>query len=237
MGTRPFFDEGLITETLYMVKSGKEATVYCCRAHPRTGAELLAAKVYRPREGRRFKNAAVYREGEVILDTRARRAVGKKTRFGMEAAELLWHNREYETLLQLHRAGLDVPRPVRQGESAILMEYVGDADGAAPPLSCVQLDFRTARTLFEQVLHGIELCLAENLVHGDLSPYNILYWEERARIIDFPQAVDPRKNQNAYDLLERDLVNVCDYFAAAGVRCDPLRIARGLWGRWKYGEL
>ena len=45
----PFFDEGWITEVIRPVKSGKEATVYLCRAGDRTGEELVAAKVYRSR--------------------------------------------------------------------------------------------------------------------------------------------------------------------------------------------
>src|SRR2546430_17425234 len=70
-----FFAQGLITNVLYEVKSGKEATVYCCEAHPSTGVELLAAKFYRARQHRNFKNDSVYQEGRAILDKRVRRAV------------------------------------------------------------------------------------------------------------------------------------------------------------------
>src|SRR5579872_5090423 len=63
-----FFTEGLITGVLHVVKSGKEATVYCCQAHPSTGVELLAAKVYRSRNNRGFKNDAIYQEGRRILE-------------------------------------------------------------------------------------------------------------------------------------------------------------------------
>src|SRR5438270_7415259 len=79
-----FFTEGMITEVLHVVKSGKEATVYCCQAHPSTGVELLAAKVYRPRNQRGFKNDAIYREGRVIREGHVRRAVQNKSRFGRE---------------------------------------------------------------------------------------------------------------------------------------------------------
>ena len=56
----PFFDEGWITELIRPVKSGKEATVYLCRAGERTGEELVAAKVYRSLHQRGFKNDSVY---------------------------------------------------------------------------------------------------------------------------------------------------------------------------------
>src|SRR5262245_49212255 len=71
----PFFRQKWISEVLHTVKSGKEATVYCCRAHPDTEMDLFAAKVYRSRDDRSFKNDAVYQEGRMILDRRLRRAV------------------------------------------------------------------------------------------------------------------------------------------------------------------
>ncbi|MCB0231717.1 MAG: hypothetical protein KDH90_21780, partial [Anaerolineae bacterium] len=44
-----FYRDNVITEVVARVKGGKEANVYCCRAHPKTGMDLIAAKVYRPR--------------------------------------------------------------------------------------------------------------------------------------------------------------------------------------------
>src|SRR4051812_2874800 len=77
-----FFEEDLITDVVQVVKSGKEGTVYCCRASERTGHDLLAAKIYRSSEHRMFHNSAVYQEGRVIVDKRVQRAVTNKSRFG-----------------------------------------------------------------------------------------------------------------------------------------------------------
>ena len=77
-----FHDDGWIADVLHTVKSGKEATVYCCKGGTRAEAGLIAAKVYRPRAWRSFKNDAVYQEGRVIVDRRLRRAVAKKTQTG-----------------------------------------------------------------------------------------------------------------------------------------------------------
>src|SRR3954470_15475281 len=49
---RPFYDEHQIVDVLAQVKGGKEASVYRCAADPSIGVELLAAKVYRPRQFR-----------------------------------------------------------------------------------------------------------------------------------------------------------------------------------------
>jgi RIO kinase 1 len=232
-----FFAEGMIREVLYTVKSGKEATVYCCQAQPSMGVDLLAAKVYRPRNNRGFKNDAIYQEGRVIKIGQVRRAVENKTRFGREAQFAMWVNYEYETLQALYKAGADIPRPVAQTEHAILMEYLGDHSQAAPALQHVELSRGEARRVFDQLMGNIELWLAHNYIHADLSAYNVLYWQERARIIDFPQAIDPRFNPNALALLTRDIENICRYAARYSLERDGQHIAQQLWRRFRNAEL
>jgi RIO kinase 1 len=230
-----FFEDDLITDVLHVVKSGKEATVYCCRAHPSTGARLLAAKVYRLREVRSFKNDAVYQQGRVIgagrADRRLQRAVRNKSRKGREAQFADWVSQEFQTLRRLSAAGADVPRPLGCSESAVLIEYVGEDRAPAPQLVHVSLAPREVRPLFERILRNVETCLACDRVHGDLSAFNILYWEGQVRIIDFPQSVNPHANRNAFTLLVRDIENVCDYFAPYGIMSDPYRLARQIWSQ------
>jgi RIO kinase 1 len=232
-----FFERGLITDVLYEVKSGKEATVYCCEAHPSTGVELLAAKFYRPRQNRNFKNDAVYQEGRVILDSHARRAVANKSRRGREIQFSMWIDHEFEALTALYKAGASTPRPFARADSAILMEYMGDQERAASALQHVSLEREEVRPLFEQLMQNIELLLSCNYIHGDLSGFNILYWEGQIKIIDFPQTIDPRFNVNAFSLLERDINNVCRYFARYGLQRDSLRLANTLWRKFMNAEL
>jgi RIO kinase 1 len=126
---------------------------------------------------------------------------------------------------------------VTKSTDVILMEFIGDEDGPAPALKDIRLDPAEARRHFEHLLADIEIWLACDRIHGDLSPYNILYWNNQLVTIDFPQAADPGSNPNAYELLERDLVNVCRYFEKYGVRADPVRLAGDLWMRYRFGEL
>jgi RIO kinase 1 len=109
------------------------------------------------------------------------------------------------------------------------MEFIGEDGLPARPLGSVELPREEARPLLETVLDNIRLWLRLNVVHGDLSPYNVLYRPGRVTVIDFPQAVDPRFNRSAYELLLRDIENVCAYFAGFGARANPARIARNLW--------
>ena len=121
--------------------------------------------------------------------------------------------------------------------SAILMEWLGTEDAAAPQLRRAQFGPNAAVYLFKSILGNVELMLRNNVIHGDLSPFNILFHEGGIRIIDFPQAIDARTNHNAFPLLLRDLEHVYEFFQPHGVRADPLRIAQSLWARYLRAEL
>jgi RIO kinase 1 len=233
----PLIDDEVIDEILYPVKSGKEATLFCAHGGRRAPAELVAVKVYKPQQFRSFRNDSVYQEGRVILDSRARRAAAKRTRFGREVQSTRWTNHEYETLRVLARAGSNVPRPLGQAAGAIAMEWIGGSDAPAPQLKELRFSGAEALRFFEQIVGDVELWLACNVVHGDLSAYNILFDGQRLVTIDFPQACDPRTNGNAPRLLARDLDNVCRYFARFGVEADGGAIADDLWQRFERGEL
>jgi len=233
-----YYGEGLVTDLVAPVKSGKEAVVWLCRANADlTGCELLALKVYRNRDHRSFKNDHVYKAGRPLKEPRDRNAVRKKTAFGRSFEHAWWTEHEWEVLRALHAAGGDVPRPVARTEQSLLMSYVGDEDAPAPQLRQVDLSRAEAAETLDRILWNVELFLGHNWVHADLSAFNVLWWEGQATIIDFPQAVDPRSNPHAPDLLARDLKNVTDHFAREGVSRDPESLSRGLWMAFVFAEL
>ncbi len=247
-----FFSDGWITAVEYLVSSGKEGTVFCCLAAPHTGHDRLAVKVHRSRDHRSFKNDAVYLSGRAMgvsldgsrglkssgmPDRRLERAVTKRSKRGKAAIQHSWINHEFNTLQVLHQAGARVPEPFTMSGHAMLMEYLGDADGPAPQLKHVALERQRAVEMFTGLMREIELWLACDRIHGDLSPFNILYWQGRAMVIDFPQAVNPHENPDSLLLLERDIRNVATYFQPFGVVADPTRIAQELWYRFMRGTL
>lgn len=237
----PFYQQQLIGDVVRSIKGGKEASVYLCTP---AGAlaqicddDYVAAKVYRPREFRNLSNDALYRagrevydgSGKAVRDSRRARALAKKTRYGKNLSITSWIRFEYETLRTLHTAGADIPRPYAQQGNAILMQYVGDGQGAAPALQRVRLEQAEAEPLFQRIMHNVGLMLAHDRVHGDLSAYNILYWHGEACLIDFPQAVDTQTNDAALDLLIRDVERICQYFGRYGIQVDPNALAVDLW--------
>jgi RIO kinase 1 len=234
-----FLDEGLVERVIRPIKSGKEASVLLCRANPRTTDEELAAlKVYHPLDRRDFRDESLYRDGEWIKERRIRVALEKKTRFGREVQGGLWVDREWDMLRALSDAGAPVPRPIEATERAILMSYVGDEAVAAPQLHRYRFaSGAEGEELLEQSLRAIELMLFRDVVHGDLSSFNLLVWQGRIVVIDLPQAVDPKKNKHAESLLRRDVERVCEHFARRGLERDAGRIAGDLWTGWTFADL
>jgi RIO kinase 1 len=234
-----FYHGKLIKDVARRVKGGKEANVYCCLGHPDSGHDLIAAKLYRPRQFRSLKNAAQYQQGRVLLDGqgavvsardwRLLKAIAGKSRKGVQAAQTSWLMYEFSLMKTLHDAGADVPEPLKHNEYALLMEYVGDSAMAAPALIDVTLEAAEARPLCERLIWNIELMLQCGWIHGDLSAYNVLYWEGQPAIIDFPQVVSTEGNPEARALFRRDVERVCQYFARYGVRSDAGKLAADLW--------
>ena len=229
----PLIEDQLIEKVIRPIKAGKEAVVYCCRAHESLGGELIAAKIYRPVERRSFKRDAIYQQGRergARPDARTLRALGKKTKRGRLHKFSAWIAHEMRTMTILHQAGADVPEPIDRVGPVILMEYFGDDKGPAPVLVNVTLDADEVVTIYQQILHNVELFLIQHRVHADLSAYNMLYVEDHIVIIDFPQSVDPRYNDDSFDLLVRDLKNVNLFFEEYEIEVvDPFYHTLELW--------
>src|SRR6267378_2872380 len=144
-----FIGDGSITDVLYVVRSGKEATVYCCRGAASSGGGLVAAKVYRPLERRNFHNDAIYQKGrDAAFSRRDQLALAKKTRHGRDVQYGSWINAEFQTMRTLYDAGADVPE--------VLMEYFGDEDNAAPMLFRAALNRDEAEEILRKIIGNVK---------------------------------------------------------------------------------
>lgn len=227
----------LISDVLRKIKAGKEASVYLCRSGTSIDARLVAAKVYRPRMLRNLKNDAIYRTGRTDLDEDGKvlfkdadvRAIMHRTKYGEELRHTSWIAYEYKTLETLFDAGADVPKPYAMLKNSIMMEYIGDEGMAAPILNSVTLDRDEARQLFDRVILNLNLLLQNKRIHGDLSAYNILYWDGDITLIDFPQVVSPEANPSAWNIFLRDVTRICQYFESRGVNTNARKLALDLW--------
>jgi len=225
-----FLESNNVTEILQPIKSGKEASVFLCRGSEYHQNKLLCLKIYKDFSQRSFKNNDSYQEGRYDgCRSRDIRAVKNKSAWGKAIMNCTWMNSEMEALSKLHKAGINVPKPILSSGSAILMEYIGDQYQIANQLKDEKLFELKTKYLFKKIISYIQQMFDLNIVHGDLSAYNILVWKNKPVIIDFPQYIDPNINSQGFDILYRDVANICNFFEKKGIKSDSYKIAEQIW--------
>ena len=202
------------------LKSGKESEVHLLARTARGRTWLLAEKCFIARDRRLFQNTyqyvGVWGEGNTVES----RAMRKNTRFGQKVRHRRWIANEWANLVHLYEAGVTVPPPVELTDDGYRMAFVGDDGIAAPRLEAIDLDRATAARVWDELLAELTRMLDAERVHGDLSPYNLLWWRERAVLIDFSQTVEIVVHPAARDLLVRDVTSLSRYFTRRGVPID-----------------
>lgn len=202
--------DGIVDALIQRVKTGKEAEVFIVQK----GENFFAAKVYKERTARTFKNNVAYKEGRVVKNTRDARAIAKGSKYGLSLAESDWRHMEHDALVTVLDAGVRVPKPELIYEGILVMELVLGNDGQpAPRIIDVPLSKEEALTYHREIVGFIVGMLTCDLIHGDLSPYNILMAWNGPTIIDLPQAIKAAHNNQAEQFLVRDVRNVTEHFA------------------------
>lgn len=222
-------------DDLGVVKTGKEAQVNLIERHGHDGRScVFARKRYLPREVKQkgelqalgvqrssaFVNDVQYREGRQFRKSRDRRAVERMSTYGKRLLQDRWMGHEHEVMSRLWKAGMSVPYPIGYDGNTFDLEYIGDLDGAAPQLQAARLDTGQLDRALEQLVTGLHTLVGEGYAHGDLSAYNLLWFDETLMFIDFPQAVDIAENPQGLEFLHRDVLNVCEWFSRRGVAVD-----------------
>lgn len=220
---------------LGVLKTGKEAQVSLVERTGLAGRCLLARKLYLPREvsqkgllevmgvqrASQFRNDVTYREGRQFRKSRDRRAVERMSAHGKALLQERWTNHEHDVMRVLWDAGVHVAYPAHFADDRFDMEYIGDLEQAAPTLARLRPRGPLLDAIWDQLVDNLRLVVAAGYAHGDLSAYNMLWWDDELWLIDFPQAVDIAANPTGLDFLHRDVVNVTRWFARQGLERDP----------------
>ncbi|MDY6769361.1 MAG: serine protein kinase RIO [Candidatus Nanohaloarchaea archaeon] len=203
-------DDGRFDVLRGFVKDGKESKV----AVAERDGELLAVKLYVV-EASNYEDMAQYLRGDPRFEDLAgdRRSV-------IEA----WARKEFRNLEAARDAGIPVPEPVAVEKNVLLMAFIGQDYRPAPRLQ--EVDLENPGTALDRIVEYMRTLWRDaEMVHGDLSAFNILLWDEQLHLIDFSQAV-PRRHPRAGELLRRDVTNICDHFRRAydmAVEDDEIR--------------
>ncbi|MEI7058309.1 RIO1 family regulatory kinase/ATPase [Nocardioides sp. CCNWLW239] len=224
--------QGAIDTELGVLKTGKEADAFLIvRADPLFPEQeaLMVAKRYRDSDHRTFHRAASYTEGRSVKRSRDERALKKNSTFGREVAKAEWANAEWNALVRCWNLGLPVPYPVQIDGTEILMEWIAVDDGngeleTAPRLAQTRPERHVLEMWWDGLVDSLATMVQAGMVHGDLSPYNILAQQDRLVIIDLPQIIDLVGNPLGFDFLLRDIANVAKWFQARGLEVDEQEV-------------
>jgi len=93
-----------------------------------------------------------------------------------------WAQREYRNLLKAREAGVNVPTPLAFQNHVLLMEFIGQQN-PAPKLKDAYPE--NPNQFLKKVIENMKKLHNANLVHGDLSAFNILNQNEKPVFIDF----------------------------------------------------
>lgn len=198
-----FLNKGPIDEIYGVVKAGKEARIYWGRDSE--GREL-AIKIYLTVSAEFRKGMLPYIEGDPRFAH-----IRRDTRSLVYA----WAQKEFKNLRRAHEAGIRVPNPMDVKNNVLIMEFIGENGDSAPLLKEVRL--QNPHKVYRQVLIYVKkLYQKAELVHADLSEYNIMIWEGEPVLFDVSQAV-LLKHPMASTFLRRDLENLHRYFKKLNV--------------------
>ena len=197
-------NSGILYEVHGVVNAGKEARVYWGKN--KEGKDL-AVKIYLTASAEFKKGMLKYIEGDYRF---------KGVKHDTRSLIFTWAQKEFRNLEQASRAKVRVPKPIAVKNNVVVMEFIGkDGVNAASLKEQAPSD---PEAVYEVLLTYVErLYRKAELVHGDLSEYNIMMWKGKPVIFDVAQAV-PTSHPMAEFFLRRDLTNLNRFFSRLDVK-------------------
>lgn len=182
------------------VKQGKESSVLLAE---NSEGRVLAVKIYAV-ESADFKKIKSY----LMSDPRFENSTGNNW-----SIISYWAKKEFKNLHIAFAGGVNCPEPFGVRENVLIMGLVGNGTDPAPRL----INYQADEILGEKIILQMKKLYEAGLVHGDLSPYNILVHNDEPYIIDMSQSVS-KKSNTAEEYLKRDIENMCKYLNKIGLK-------------------
>ncbi len=199
-----FLSSGVLHEVHGVVSAGKEARIYWGKSPE---GEERAVKIYLTSSAEFKRGMMMYIEGDYRF-----KSVKRDTRSLIST----WAQKEFRNLGPAQKAKVPVPKPIAVERNVVVMEFVGQDGVSAPSLK--ELQPEDPEKTYKQLLTYMKrLYKKADLVHGDLSEYNLMVFRGRLVLFDMSQSV-PKSHPLAKSLLERDITNVNRFFSRLGVK-------------------
>ncbi len=197
---RKLFSRGIISEVSFLISTGKEADVYVAKAGEALKDPFVALKIFRI-ETSSFAKRIDYITGDPRFG---------KIKTDIYNVALTWCKKEYGNLKIASNAGVAVPKPYGFVGNMLSMEFIGDEYGS-PAKRLKDVTLEDPEKVLSKIIKYVKKLKDVNLVHADLSEYNILMKGDEPYLIDMGQAVllgHPKYRE----FLERDMINLLYHF-------------------------
>ena len=195
---------GVIDTLDFPIARGKEAHVF----HGTGESGPVAVKIFHTSNAV-FKNLVQYIEGDPRF--------GGLRRRHRDLVDI-WVRKEYRNLLRLSKWGLSVPKPLAVNKNVLVMDYLGTATAPSPRLKDVSVP--NPASVYEELLEFLAISWQKaNLVHGDFSPYNIMWHGDKPVVIDVGQAVI-QSHPKSQEFLVRDVTRLVEWANKSGLEVD-----------------
>ena len=135
---------------------------------------------------------------------------------------LAWVQREYRNLMNAREVGVRVPIPYTFRNNVLVLEFIGN-DEIAPRVKDKKP--KNPKKFLKDVIYNMKIMYSAGLVHADLSPFNILNFNEKPVFIDFSQCCT-LNHPKAQEFFERDIRNIAVFFKKQGLDVDEERLKR-----------
>ncbi|XP_046879846.1 serine/threonine-protein kinase RIO3 [Hypomesus transpacificus] len=135
----------------------------------------------------------------------------------------LWAEKEMHNLARMKKAEIPCPDVVVLKKHILVMSFIGKDHVPAPKLKEAHLGPDDLARAYLQVLHMMQQLYQQcNLVHADLSEYNMLWHDGKVWLIDVSQSIEPT-HPHGLEFLFRDCRNVATFFLKGGV-CEAMNV-------------
>jgi RIO kinase 1 len=194
-----FMSSGILYEVNGVISSGKEARVYWGKN--KEGKDL-AVKIYLTSSADFKKGMIKYIEGDKRF---------KNVKRDTKSLFSAWAQKEFKNLEEADRAKVRVPKPIAVENNVLILEFIGKNGESAPSLK--EQSPEDPEKIYKTLLSYLRrLYKKAQLVHGDLSEYNLMIWKGKLYMFDMSQTV-PTSHPLAQYLLNRDITNVNRFFS------------------------